>query len=549
MMNVVTHNSDPYTIDPLVYLESLAEKISASDSLNHYRVLIPSLSRLQAEEPPAFDLAVREVVKKLGIKAKTVKDDLRCLAQPPAAKDALKLLERMGAARFLRLAQDFQGGELWYGVVAGEDKLLVNSDRELLTLDNAPEGLTVKDGGFDLCRFSKDGIVRFLGGAEEPGSELLAELRTFFLRFAVFRDKRIALLLAVWALGTYCYRVFRVFPYLALRSPDKRCGKSRVLDLLSLVAFNASAKTVNPTEAQLFRGPSRNGGTLLLDEVEKLGQADKENYAGLLSVLNSGFEANGTVQRQVKDANGNFVGVNFETFAPYAIAGINRTTDTLEDRSIVVLMQRKLSREKVERFSPSRLEDEVQALRDRCYIWALTHASDLSAVYDQADKYFSALDALDDRARDLWEPLVSITAVADAERGDGQQTLTEELTALACVLSQVRDGTTEDSIAMLVVKALQTILALKRHEGLVESTEAVTLAPTDLASLLKGQLGWEKLSPRTLATLVNPLGFYSKHTRDGERGRRYHLTEEALAELSARYGERLEEEEKLANES
>jgi hypothetical protein len=41
-------------------------------------------------------------------------------------------------------------------VIVGEDKLLVNSDRELLTLDTIPEAFTVTDNGFDLCRFSKE---------------------------------------------------------------------------------------------------------------------------------------------------------------------------------------------------------------------------------------------------------------------------------------------------------------------------------------------------------------------------------------------------------
>lgn len=184
----------------------------------------------------------------------------------------------------------------------------------------------------------------------------------------MFRDKRVPLLLAVWTLGTYCYRIFRVFPYLALRSPDKRCGKSRVLDELSLLAFNASPRLVHLTESIVFRSPSRNGGTMLLDEVEALKNADKENYAGLLATLNSGFERGGSVPRNEKTAAGNFQQTNFDTYCPRALAGIKKTADTLEDRSVMFTMQRKLAREKTERFSPSRLESEAQALRDRCYL-------------------------------------------------------------------------------------------------------------------------------------------------------------------------------------
>ena len=546
MMSANGYSENPYEVDVLAYLENISEHVSASECLEHFQVLKPALIRLRREDPAAFDLAVREINKKLKIKAKIVKEAVARLAEPTTVKEAQELLDQIGQTRTLRLAQDYQDEKLWFGVVAGKEKLLVNSDRQLLTLAQIPDGFTVPDNGFDLCRFSKDGIMRFVSGGEEDGSALLAAMRAFFLRFAVFRDSRIASFLAAWTLGTYVYRAFRIFPYLALRSPDKRCGKSRVLDLLSLLAFNASPRVVNPTEAQIFRGPSRNGGTLLLDEVEALGKADKDNYAGLLSVLNSGFERGGSVSRLEKSGAGNFQEVSFDTFCPRAIAGINKTAETLEDRSVIILMQRKLAREKTERFSPSRLEEESQALRDRCYIWALTHAADLAAVYDSADKFFPALDSLDDRARDLWEPLTSITAVADIERSDGQRTLTNELTALALDLSQIRDDAADDSTTVQVVKALQAIVTEKRQDGLFRNAEMITLTPTDMAGLLKGKLGWEKLSTKGLAALLNPLGLYSSQTRHGEKvSRAYHLNEKDLSELGARYAtEGITEDEK-----
>ena len=85
--------TDEYTIDPLLYLSTLPEDLSASDCLEHYRVLIPSLLRLQTEDLAALDLAVKQIAKKLGIKAKTVRDDLASLAEPPAAKEVRALLE------------------------------------------------------------------------------------------------------------------------------------------------------------------------------------------------------------------------------------------------------------------------------------------------------------------------------------------------------------------------------------------------------------------------------------------------------------------------
>jgi hypothetical protein len=528
------YEADPYQIDPLKYLADVNGHHTPEELFEHYQVLRPALLRVQRDNPPAFDLVVREITKRLRIKGKTVLADLAALVTPPPAKDAKELLEAMGQVQPLRLAQDFSAGILWFGVIAGETKLLLNSRRELLTRDQLPEGFRARDHGFDLCRISKEAILRFVSGEIASDPELLADLQAFFSRFAVFRDRRIPWLLAAWTLATYCYRVFRVFPYLALRSPDKRCGKSRVLDLLSLVAFNASPRVVHPTEAQVFRGPARNGGTLLLDEIEALGRADKDTYAGLLAVLNSGFEQGGSVSRLEKTATGAFQEVSFETYCPRAIAGINKLADTLEDRSIVIVMQRKLAREKTERFSPTRLDGVAQALRDRCYLWALTHAQDLSEVYDAADQTFAHLQMIDDRARDLWEPLVSIAAITDTLHGGETHPCTSTLIALAKDLGQVRDGTLEHSTAAQILHAL---CRLATEESAMHSADAIAIPPAALAEKLKAALGWQSLTPRHLATCLAPLSLHAQKTRQGARViRAYHLKRDELMELSERYG-------------
>jgi hypothetical protein len=53
----------------------------------------------------------------------------------------------------------------------------------------------------------------------------------------VLPDRRTALWLAAWTLATWCYRAFQVFPYLSIRSAEKRCGKSRLLGLLAYVSL------------------------------------------------------------------------------------------------------------------------------------------------------------------------------------------------------------------------------------------------------------------------------------------------------------------------
>ena len=196
-------------------------------------------------------------------------------------------------------------------------------------------------------------------------------------------------------------------------------------------------------------------------------------------------------------------------------------------------MQRKLAREKTERFSPTRLDDRAQHLRDRCYLWALTHAQDLHEVYEAADTTFSDLDFLDDRARDLWEPLVSIAAIADVTRGDETHTFTTDLTALARDLGQVREGTLENST---MAQILQALCRIAEHESIPNQT-AVALAPKVLADRLLRELEWSSLSARYLATILAPLGLHAQKTRQGTKViRAYHMKPNELAELCERYG-------------
>jgi Domain of unknown function (DUF3854) len=249
-----------------------------------------------------------------------------------------KLLDQMTAMRKLHPAQDYFDGVLYTGVPVDGYTVLLTSKRQALQAHELPEGLNIDDRGFDLCRFSKEGVLAYLSGTEVAGYDLVARLEKYFRSYAFFRDTRVPLLLAVWTIGTYVYRVFFTFPYLLLRSPRKRCGKSRVEDLLAEVAFNAEPRTTNPTEAAIFRGPVQNGGTLLLDEVEGL-KGDKERFAGLLAVLNDGYKSGGEVKRTEKRGD-SFVAVKYPTYAPKVLAGISKLAEMLEDRGIPIFMTR-----------------------------------------------------------------------------------------------------------------------------------------------------------------------------------------------------------------
>lgn len=450
----------------------------------------------------------------------------RKAATQESNEGALSILNRIEAEHYLHPAQDFHDGVLWYGIPARENVLLVNGHRKILHTEDLPDGLNVLETGFDLCRFSKDGIHRFLAGTSQSGAEVVQELQSYFRRFLILRDERIFLLFSLWSLGTYVHRIFRVYPYLSLRSPTKECGKSRTEDLLSLVCFNAGSRETSPSEASLFRLPGKNCGTLLLDEIEGL-RYDKDRLGSLLSVLNSGFEKGGCVTR-IEKRGEKFVDASYPTYCPRVLAGINKMADTLEGRSITIYLERKLRGEPVERFSRTKLFDSMQGTRDSIYIWALEHAQDVIEIYNRLDA-FRDLAGIGDRERDLWEPLVALSVCCDAE--DRGSKLTPIVVSLAHDLSKVRDQVDSANVRS-VLKVLADVIGTRPE---------VRMSPTDLLRRFREEehfAPWLK-STKALAGILTPLGLHTQSARDEDTkkvARLYRLRAGDIQDLCKRYG-------------
>ena len=275
------------------------------------------------------------------------------------------------------------------------------------------------------------------------------------------------------------------------------------------MGFNASPPTTHPTEAQLYREAARRSGLQAFDEMESLkGGGDKERLAALISVLNVGFEQGGAVSRQEKRGE-RFVEVLHEVYAPRIIAGIAGLKDTLEDRSLTLVMFRRRKDEAVARLGRE-TEAEAQGLRDACALACLTRIEDILTAYDLAPTILEGQE-VDDRAVDLWTPLLALGMVADAEAGGDRA---ERLLGVARELSDAREADDEAGQAARLVAALQRVAG--------EVGRMVT--PTELLEALQERgYAWLK-SPRGLAGLLAPLGLVARHAREaGRRGRFYVL--------------------------
>jgi hypothetical protein len=246
-----------------------------------------------------------------------------------------------------------------------------------------------------------------------PPPDVIGEVDRFIRRFAVLPDAAY-LPLAVWAVATYVSEAFDAFPYIALVSPAKRCGKTRVLELLELLCLKAWRGT-SPTSAALYRMMA-DSPTLLLDEVEALrGKQVSEVSQAILAVLNAGHRKGATVPR----CDGpNHEVKHFPVFGPKAFAAIGGLPDTLADRSICITMQRKTASQTVARFLYSKGKTEAEPIRALQTAWAEQYHETVSKIYEGMND----LGFLTDRDADLWMPLFAVCAVAEPERvGDLRQ--------------------------------------------------------------------------------------------------------------------------------
>jgi hypothetical protein len=202
--------------------------------------------------------------------------------------------------------------------------------------------------------------------------------------------------------------VFDAFPYLALVSAAKRCGKTLVLGLLEALCAKARRVTF-ATPAALFRMMA-DTPTLLLDEVGPLlGKQVSEMSQVILAVLYAGNRKGapvlrcGGINKEVKE---------FPVFGPKAYAAVGGLPVTLMNRSLCITMQPKTAKQTVARFLQSKAQFEAEPIRQLLAKWKEENQATVSTAYESME----GLGFLTERDADLLMPLFGVCAVAPPER-------------------------------------------------------------------------------------------------------------------------------------
>src|SRR5690606_12160382 len=89
--------------------------------------------------------------------------------------------------------------------------------------------------------------------------------------------------LALWSIFSYGFNASNIAPKLLIHSPEKRCGKTTLLDVLSELVWKPILAS-NITPAVIFRVIESVGGTIMIDEADTF----IRNNSELAGIINSG---------------------------------------------------------------------------------------------------------------------------------------------------------------------------------------------------------------------------------------------------------------------
>jgi hypothetical protein len=246
----------------------------------------------------------------------------------------------------------------------------------------------------------------WLQGADAPDpGELFRRLCERFLHYLEFPPeaaKGATATLALWSLFTYCYQAWPAVPYLYIGGPVGS-GKSRTFDVLERVGYRPF-KTDNITAAGLFRTLHDQGGTLLVDEAERLRQSTPDQQ-DLLGILLAGYRRGGQASRLDKVGDG-FQMVRYDVFGPKALACITGLPSTLASRAIPVAMFRAGADSPKPRRRLDEDPDSWLRLRDDLHSLALEHGP---AWLDLSRRAEVCPAELRGRHYELWQPLLALS--------------------------------------------------------------------------------------------------------------------------------------------
>ncbi|MBI1759336.1 MAG: DUF3631 domain-containing protein [Actinobacteria bacterium] len=241
--------------------------------------------------------------------------------------------------------------------------------------------------------------------ANRDGALILDRLHATLTRYVILPSVEVTDAVVLWIAATHAQPAWAHAPRLVITAPQRRCGKSRLLDVLEATCHHPLI-TVNASPAAVYRSIGTDDPpTLLVDEADTIfGGKAAEAHEELRGLLNAGHQRNRPAIRY--NAAANRV-ESISTFAMAALAGIGRMPDTIEDRAVIVPMRRRAPGETVHPYRWRRDGPRLRGLAEDLTGWLRTNLPVLEATEPTMP--------VEDRAADTWEPLIVVADLAGSD--------------------------------------------------------------------------------------------------------------------------------------
>lgn len=407
------HTVEEFQSLPVAEVKALNELITEATKDN-YRELIQEIATL--EDKIEKDIFCKSLSKKLEVSFRTVKQAVKAFEKDkePTITDNNIILAHpsyeinsdfavLGFRETIVRGNEPQDRNFYIistneGFKLHDDKVLKLKDKNILFDERERFLLRAED------RWKKESILSFVSNPTSPAG-LYHEIKEVLKQYIEFQKEPIYGLVAAWILSTYFFLIFHAFPFLFIYG-KKQSGKSRLLDFIERLAFNAM-KVKGVSVASMTDSIDGVRGTFLNDQAESL--SDSRN-AEILGILADSYTIGGGKRRIVDISNNRRRIVEFGTYAPKAFASIKEIDPDLKDRCIEINMLRALK----DYPYPEAFLPVWHNMRDKLYRLLLNRWREAREIYETTGQGVSQ------RVRELWRPLETILTLENVSADEMQ---------------------------------------------------------------------------------------------------------------------------------